>query len=138
MSKHVSLQTTRPLSITFFYCEDGQEVHWGGPLVNNVGELTLVQMLDLAESSFFSFDVAVSHLQYILRLDKILRDIDTRPRKFDAAFGYLHEDWDFDEIFDLLDAAVGRGRAKYLGHRPYVCCSETSSGGLARGKSYAS
>lgn len=115
MSKHVSLQSQQPRSVVFFYCVEGQPVFWGGPYVLRLEKLTIFQLIELVDGAFFDEDVALSHLQYLLRLDNILKLMDTKR---------------------LVPGT--RSAADYLGSRPRTCCSETSKGGLARGKSNAS
>lgn len=117
MSKHVSLQSSAPRSVSSFYCVDGDEVTWSGPHARNFFDLTMSKLIELAHGSFLDESVAIANLQYLLRLDHILKLIDTKQTH-------------------LLESDLSN--ARYLGRRPRTCCSETSSGGLARGKSDAS
>jgi hypothetical protein len=118
MSKHVSLKSGAPRSISTIYCVEGKEVTWSGPDIINLLELTLDQLMELRWGAFLDESVAHSNLQYLLRLDRILMAMDTKNQR----------------IFGTNPLAC----AEYLGRRPYACCSQTSSGGLARGKSNAS
>lgn len=119
MSKHVSLHTLQPRSFTFFYCVDSKAVIWDDKVhLLNMEKLTIDQLCELVDGSFFQFEVAHANLCYLLRLDNVLMNIDTK--QMDAPG--LNRLWN----------------AKYLGRRPRTCCPETGSGGLARGKSNAS
>jgi len=145
MSKHVSLRSSEPRSLTYFYCVDGQPVYSGGPFcfnflsqdeaeghIQTINSLVLAlptlpdnevfawhgayaKLLSLALTPFLNEDIALTHLMYLLRLVTVLK--------------YYNPEVEGDNRLRW---------AQYLGRRPYTCCSRTSSGGLARGKNDAS
>jgi len=134
MSKHVSLKSRRPLSVSYLYCVDGNEVSFGGAYIKNLEKVSYRKADALLGTSFSDFEIAIANLQYLLRLTQVLRLIDLRHRGDD------HRPLTRDERGRYANRAAlaGRAFALYLGKRPYPCCKFTSSGGTARRKNDAS